>query len=413
MDIAILGYGVVGSGVAEVIRKNGQSIATRAGEPIRVKKILDIRDFPESPDRELFTKDPEEIFGDPDIKVVAETIGGTRAAQEFTKRAFAAGKHVVTSNKELVASHGPELLKMAEENGVNYLFEASVGGGIPIIRPLGQCLAANVINGITGILNGTTNYILTKMRKEGMDFGDALKGAQQNGYAEADPTADVEGHDACRKIAILSSIAYNEFVDCSKIHTEGITRISPADMQYAEAMDSVIKLIGMSRKQGDRIFARVTPAIISKEHPLANVEDVFNAIVVSGDAIGDAMFYGRGAGKLPTASAVIADIIDIAMHKERTSSVWERKDGDNLVPFGESESAFFVRVSVRSMSEARKFIVSVFDNVEYIKPENMNNDSELAFRTRKMTEEVFADCIARLRGIASVKEIVNVVRILE
>lgn len=413
MDIAILGYGVVGSGVAEVIRKNGQSIASRAGEPIRVKRILDIRDFPESPDRGLFTKDPDDIFSDPDIKVVAETIGGTRAAHEFTKRAFAAGKHVVTSNKELVAAHGPELMKMASENGVCYLFEASVGGGIPIIRPLGQCLAANIINGITGILNGTTNYILTKMRREGMDFGDALKGAQQNGYAEADPTADVEGHDACRKIAILSSIAYNEFVDFNKIHTEGITKISLADMQYAEAMDSVIKLIGVSRKQGDRIFARVTPAIINREHPLANVEDVFNAIVVSGDAIGDAMFYGRGAGKLPTASAVIADIIDIARHDECAVSVWKRKDVDNMVPFEESESAFFVRAAVRNKSEAAKYICGVFDNVEYIKPENIENDSELAFRTRVMTEAEFADCIGRLSGIASVKGVINVVRILE
>lgn len=413
MDIAIIGYGVVGSGVAEVIRKNSQSIETRAGEPIRVKKILDIRDFPGSPDSELFTKDPADIFDDPDIKVVAETVGGTRAAQEFTKRAFAAGKHVVTSNKELVSAHGPELLKMASENGVSYLFEASVGGGIPIIRPLGQCLAANVINGITGILNGTTNYILTKMRREGMDFSDALKGAQQNGYAEADPTADVEGHDACRKIAILSSIAYNEFVDCNNIYTEGISRISLADMQYAEAMDSVIKLIGVSRKQGEKIFARVTPAIISKEHPLANVEDVFNAIVVSGDAIGDAMFYGRGAGKLPTASAVIADIIDIARHNECTTNVWKRKDGDNMVPFGESESAFLVRTAVRNSTEAAKYIGSVFDNVEYIRPENINNDSELAFRTGKMTEAEFAGCIDRLYGIASVKEIINVVRILE
>jgi homoserine dehydrogenase len=251
------------------------------------------------------------------------------------------------------------------------------------------------------------------MRREGMDFGEALKGAQQNGYAEADPTADVEGHDACRKIAILSSIAYNEFVDCNNIHTEGITKISLADMIYAEAMDSVIKLIGVSRKEGGKVFARVTPAIISREHPLANVEDVFNAIVVSGDAIGDAMFYGRGAGKLPTASAVIADIIDIAKHNECTSSVWQRKDGDNLVPFGESESAFFVRTAVRSKTEAARYIDSVFENVEYIKTENKDYDSELAFRTRKMTEAEFADCIGRLKGIASVKEIINVVRILE
>ncbi len=413
MDIAIVGYGVVGSGVAEVIRKNSQSIAMRAGEPIRVKKILDIRDFPDSPDSELFTKNPDDVFGDPDIKVVAETIGGTRIAHEYTKRAFNAGKHVVTSNKELVASHGPELLKLASENGVSYLFEASVGGGIPIIRPLNQCLAANVINGITGILNGTTNYILTQMRRNGMNFSDALKGAQQNGYAEADPTADIEGHDACRKIAILSSIAYNEFVDCNNIHTEGISKISLADMQYAEAMDSVIKLIGVSRKEGNRIFARVSPAIINRDHPLANVEDVFNAIVVSGDAIGDAMFYGRGAGKLPTASAVIADIIDIAKHNESTKSVWLRKDTDNLVPFGISEARCLVRVAVRHKTEAAKFVGNVFESVEYIKSDIINTENELAFRTAKMTEARLNECIEELKGAASIKEVINVIRILD
>ncbi len=412
MDIAILGYGVVGSGVAEVIRKNSQSIAARAGEFIRVKKILDIRDFPESPDCELITKNPEDVFGDPDIKVVAETIGGTKVAHEFTKRAFRAGKHVVTSNKELVATYGPELLEMASENGVSYLFEASVGGGIPIIRPLSQCLSANVINAIAGILNGTTNYILTQMRKEGMDFSDALKGAQQNGYAEADPSADIDGHDTCRKIAILSSIAYNEFVDYNNIYTEGISKISLEDMKYAEAMDSVIKLIGVSRKDGDRLFARVSPAIINRDHPLANVEDVFNAIVVSGDAIGDAMFYGRGAGKLPTASAVVADIIDIAQHTECKASEWKRKENDNLVPFSEGETECLVRVAVRSKTEAAKYIEKVFGIVEYISSGIADLENELAFRSFKMTEVALAQCIEELESAASVKEVINVIRIL-
>lgn len=413
MDIAILGYGVVGSGVAEVIRKNGQSIADRAGEKIRVRKILDIRDFPDSPDRDLMTRDPEEIFGDPDIKIVVETIGGTGVAREFTKRAFNAGKHVVTSNKELVAVHGPELLKLAADNGVSYLFEASVGGGIPIIRPLSQCLAANIINGITGILNGTTNYILTKMRKENCSFDEALKNAQKNGYAEADPTADIEGHDTCRKIAILSSIAYNEYVDCSRIHTEGISRITLADMLYAEAMDSVIKLIAVSRREGDRVFARVSPAVVSKEHPLAGVEDVFNAIVVSGDAIGDAMFYGRGAGKLPTASAVVADVIDIVKHNESTKSVWQRKETDNMVPFGESVTRCLVRVAAKNRTEAAADIEKIFGRVEYISADIKGIDDELAFTTGKMTESSLSERIGELKSARSVKEVVNVIRILE
>jgi len=419
MHIAVIGYGVVGSGVAEVIRKNSQSIADRAGEQITVKKILDIRDISDSPDKDLLTKDPEEIFGDPDIKVVVETIGGVKAAHEYTKRAFAAGKHVVTSNKELVATHGPELLKMAADNGVSYLFEASVGGGIPIIRPLNQCLAANIINGITGILNGTTNYILTQMKREGRDFSDALKGAQQNGYAEANPSADIDGIDACRKIAILSSIAYNEFVDAACIHTEGISNISLPDMQYAEAMDSTIKLIAISKRVGDKIFARVSPAIISRNHPLANVEDVFNGIVVKGDAIGEAMFYGRGAGKLPTASAVVADIIDIARHNEVCKNPWIRREFDNMVPFEDSETRYFVRVAVRSREEALKYIQKVFGSVETVpmpgKDPALCEDpgNELAFTTSKESEKILSGCVEALKGIASIRKVLSVIRIEE
>ncbi|MGE5613883.1 MAG: homoserine dehydrogenase [Bacillota bacterium] len=413
MDIAIAGYGVVGSGVAEVIRKNGQSIASRAGEQIRVKKILDIRDFPEGPDSMLFTKNPDDIFNDPDIRVVVETIGGDKAAYEYTKRAFAAKKHVVTSNKELVANRGPELLKMAADNGVSYLFEASVGGGIPIIKPLNECLAANVINGITGILNGTTNYILTQMRKEGRSFQEALDDARRNGYAEIDPTADIEGHDACRKIAILSSIAYNEYVDCRKIYTEGIARITQADMLYAESMDSVIKLVAVSRKEGDRIFARVSPAIINKNHPLAGVEDVFNAIVVSGDAIGEAMFYGRGAGKLPTASAVIADIIDIAKHNVVNSSVWKRNENGNMVPFGESVTRYFVRFSTSNEEEAADHAGKLFGRVEFIRPARKEFEGEAAFATSRATEAELSRLVNVFAESGPVKEIINVIRIEE
>jgi homoserine dehydrogenase len=414
INIAVLGYGVVGSGVVEVVKKNEMSISKKAGEKIAVKKILDIRDFPESPDAELITKNADEIFNDDSISIIVETIGGIGAAYEFTKRAFQKGKHVVTSNKELVATYGPELLKLAKSCGINYLFEASVGGGIPIIRPLSECLAANEISAITGILNGTTNYILTQMKKEGRDFDSALKSAQQNGYAEADPTADIEGHDTCRKIAILSSIAYNEFVDYKNIYTEGITGITPEDMQYAEVMGSVIKLIAVSRKVNDKIFARVSPAIIAKTHPLANVEDVFNAILVSGNAIGDVMFYGRGAGKLPTASAVVADVIDIVKHTGNGGrNVWEKKDYNNVINIGEGETKFFVRATTENNKEAKKHILSVFGNVEFIKLERPEYEDEIAFVTMRSSEKDLSAKVSQLKRIDTIKDIKNIVRVEE
>lgn len=413
INVAVLGYGVVGSGVVEVIRKNRSTISKKAGEEIAVKKVLDVRDFSDSPDRELFTKDSNEVFNDKEISIVVETIGGARIAYEFTKKALSMGKHVVTSNKELVATHGPELLKLAKDNGVNYLFEASVGGGIPIIRPLNQCLAANEITGIVGILNGTTNYILTQMRKEGKDFSDALKEAQQNGYAEADPTADIEGHDTCRKIAILSSIAYNEFVDYNDIYTEGITKLSLADMEYAEAMDSAIKLIAVSKREGNRIIARVSPAIINKANPLATVEDVFNGIVVKGDAIGDAMFYGRGAGKLPTASAVIADIIDIAKHiGDSGRNLWTVKDGKNVIPIEDTLTRYFVRIKVRNREEAEKLVTRALGNVEWIRAKKAAAD-EIAFATHEDTEGNLQAALNGLKGTGSVREIASVIRVLE
>ena len=414
VNVAILGYGVVGSGVAEVIRKNSESIAQRAGTEIRVKWILDIRDFPDSPDKDVLTKNADDVFNDKDVSIVIETIGGATIAAQFTKRALEAGKSVVTSNKELVASQGPELLQLAREKGVSYLFEASVGGGIPIIRPLNQCLAANEINGITGILNGTTNYIFTQMRKEGKSFEAALKEAQQNGYAEQNPTADVEGHDACRKLAILSSIAYNEFVDYANIYTEGITKITTADMKYAEAMNGVIKLIAVSRRLGDKIFARVSPAIISKEHPLSNVEDVFNAIVVKGDAIGDAMFYGRGAGKLPTASAVVADVIDIAKHPDfGTKSVWVRTNENNVIAIEESPAKFLVRVAAEKTTDAKGDIKAVFGDVEYIDLGSKVQGVEVAFITSVLTEREIKEKLTVLKEKNSVLGIANSIRVEE
>lgn len=413
VNVAILGYGVVGSGVAEVIKKNSESIRQRAGTEIKVKWILDIRDFPDSPDKDVLTKNADDVFNDSEVSIVVETIGGARIAHEFTKRALMAGKSVVTSNKELVATHGPELLQMAKENGVSYLFEASVGGGIPIIRPLNQCLAANEINGITGILNGTTNYILTQMKKEGKSFEAALKEAQQNGYAEQNPTADVEGHDACRKIAILSSIAYNEFVDCENIYTEGITKITVDDMKYADAIDGVIKLIAVSKKSGGKIFARVSPAIVRNEHPLSNVEDVFNAIVVNGDAVGDAMFYGRGAGKLPTASAVVADVIDIAKHPDSgTTGVWVRTEENNILPIEESNARFLVRVNTKNIADAKKDILSIFGETEFVELHSKANDNEFAFISGKIAESEFAAKLDKLESVPDIT-VLNRIRIEE
>ena len=414
VNIAILGYGVVGSGVAEVIKKNSESIAQRAGTEIRVKWILDIRDFPDSPDKDVLTKNADDVFNDKEVDIIVETIGGATIAAQFTRRAFEAGKSVVTSNKELVASQGPELLELASKNGASYLFEASVGGGIPIIRPLNQCLAANEIMGITGILNGTTNYILTQMKKEGKSFEAALKEAQENGYAEQNPTADVEGHDACRKLAILSSIAYNEFVDYSNVYAEGITKVTTADMKYAEAMNSVIKLIGISKRSGDKIFARVSPAIISKDHPLANVEDVFNAIVVKGDAIGEAMFYGRGAGKLPTASAVVADVIDIAKHQNsENKSVWVRKDKNNVVPLAESSAKFLVRIATEKASEAKSDLKALFGEVEFIDLGSKVQGVEVAFITPVLAEKEIDNRLTELKTKKSVINIANSIRIEE
>lgn len=414
INVAVLGYGVVGSGVVEIIRKNSLSISKKAGKQITVKRILDIRDFPDSPDKDILTKNADDIFNDPDINVVVETIGGITAAYEFTKRALTQGKHVVTSNKELVATHGPELLKLARENRVNYLFEASVGGGIPIIRPLNRCLAANEIRSIVGILNGTTNYILTQMKKEGKEFDVALKEAQKNGYAEADPTADIEGHDACRKIAILSSIAYDEFVDYKKIYTEGITKITPSDIMYAEKMNSTIKLIAMSEKLNGMIETRVSPVIIENTHPLAGVEDVFNAILVNGDAIGEAMFYGRGAGKLPTASAVVADVIEIVKHWGSFGGYnWNVKEENNVIDIMETESKFFVRVKVNDKYKGTNEIEKLYQKVEWLKPLEAANGEELVFITECILEKDAKDMLKKVSQLDCVEEVLSTIRVFD
>lgn len=380
VNVAILGYGVVGSGVAEVINKNAGQIANKAAHKIKVKYILDIRDFSSDPNAELFIKDFSIIENDPEVQVVVETIGGTGAAFEFTKRAFLAGKNVVTSNKELVAEHGFELLKLAKERNLNYLFEASVGGGIPIIRPISQCLAANELNEIYGILNGTTNYILTGMIKRGLTFETALSEAQQKGYAEANPSADIEGKDTCRKICILASLAFGRHIYPAQVETEGIKNISLRDVNYAKTINRRIKLLGRARKTEDgKICAYVAPHLISEENLLANVEDVFNGIVVRGDVIGDVMFYGRGAGKLPTASAVVADIIDAAKHfTTRKYLGWEQGDENVTSDTGSLISRFYIRAKddIDKLQE-------IFGEIEVLKASDSPKD-ETAFLTKEI-----------------------------
>ncbi|RKJ40734.1 homoserine dehydrogenase [Acutalibacter sp. 1XD8-33] len=345
-DIAVLGHGVVGSGVLEVLRTHVDSITRRAKEEIHVKYILDLREFPDLPYANSFTKDFNVILKDADVKIVVECMGGLEPAFTFAKQCLSNGKSVVTSNKELVAAKGAELLALAQRNNLNFLFEASVGGGIPIIRPISQCLAANEVGEIAGILNGTTNFILTKMIREQMGFEEALKMAQELGYAERDPSADVEGADACRKICILASLAFGTHVYPENVHTEGITKITLGDVAYAGAWGGVIKLIGqVSMLESGKIAILVAPMFIHRDSQLANVDDVFNGILVRGDATGDVVFYGKGAGKLPTASAVVADVIDCVKHfKARKYLFWEDAKPDYVEPFEKIPGDFFVHI---------------------------------------------------------------------
>lgn len=352
IKVAVLGYGTVGSGVVEVIERNNAQVSKSAGEEMHVKYILDLRDFPEDPYGERVVHDVNIILEDPEISVVCEVMGGVGAAYQFTKQALEAGKSVCTSNKELVAKHGPELLALAKAKHCNYMFEASVGGGIPVIRPINSSLTAEKILAILGIVNGTTNYILTKMGNEGAAFEEVLKEAQEKGYAERNPEADVEGYDACRKLAILSSLMTGKNVDSEKIYTEGITKITSADFEYARAAGMTVKLLAISRLTEDgSVLAMVSPFMVSGNHPLAMVNDVFNAVFVTGNMLGDSMYYGRGAGKLPTASAVVADVIECARNQGRTlPCVWEA-EGAELADVSEAEHSFFVRAKAAARAE--------------------------------------------------------------
>ena len=386
--IAVLGYGTVGSGVVKVIQTNAKIIAKRAGQEVEVKYVLDLRDFPDDPIQSKVVHDFNVILEDPEVDIVVETMGGTKPAYEFVKKSLLAGKSVCTSNKELVAAYGAELVHIAKSKTVNFLFEASVGGGIPIIRPLNQSLTADRIEQINGILNGTTNYILTKMAQEGSDFADVLKEAQELGYAEKDPTADVEGYDACRKIAILTSLAYGQQVDYEDIYTEGITKITAEDFKYAKAFGAAIKIFGTSRKEGNKLYAMVAPQMIQADNPLYAVNDVFNAICVTGNMLGDVMFYGKGAGKEATASAVVSDVVDAVKHMNvNVMTIWE-DEKQEVAPMDEMKNRFFVRIGASEKAKAE-------DLFEEVTPVDGGIADEFGFLTGTMTEKEFNETISQ------------------
>ncbi|MGB8452252.1 MAG: homoserine dehydrogenase [Anaerocolumna sp.] len=403
VNIAVLGYGTVGSGVVEVLNVNGDSISKRCGHEINVKYILDLRDFPGDPIQEKIVHDFSIVINDPDVKIIVEVMGGVEPAYTFVKEAILKGKSVCTSNKELVAKHGAELLELSKQKRVNFLFEASVGGGIPIIRPLNQSLTADEIEEITGILNGTTNYILTKMSNEGLDFDTVLKEAQMKGYAERNPAADIEGYDSCRKIAILSSLAFGMQVDFEDIYTEGITKITDTDIKYAKAMGASIKLLGSSRKEQDHVYAMVAPMLIKPTHPLFSVNDVFNGIFVRGNVIGDVMFYGSGAGKLPTASAVVADVVDAAKHiGTNIMTLWSSKKL-KLSDMKQAQHKYFVRIAGNS-DEIKEQAALVFGQVEEVAATDVVN--EYAFITMQMSEEIYQEKASNMENI------VNMIRVM-
>ena len=392
MKVAVMGYGTIGSGVVEVLSINSESIAKKAHQPIEVKYVLDLRDFPGDPMEKKIVHDYKVIAEDPEVEIVVETMGGVEPAYTFVKAMLEAGKNVTTSNKALVAAKGAELIALAREKSVNFMFEASVGGGIPIIRPLNSCLTADEIEEITGIVNGTTNYMMTEMTEKGSEFDDVLKDAQAKGYAEKDPTADIEGYDACRKIAILTSLVCGKQVDFEDIHTEGITKISATDIKYAKAMNRKIKLLATSRKVGDGYVAMVAPFLLPQSHPLYNVDGVFNAIFVHGNVLGDAMFYGSGAGKLPTASAVVADIVEMAKHSNINISVEWSEERMELVGYEKSSNRFFIRTTA-----SKEEITSVFGDVAYVEAEGVSG--ETGFITEAMTEKAYQEKAAKLSGI--------------
>lgn len=395
MKIAVMGYGTIGSGVVEIILKNQEQIADRAGESVEVKYVLDLRDFPGDPMEDRIVKDYKTIVDDPEVGVVVETMGGVEPAFTFVKAMLEAGKSVTTSNKNLVAAKGSELLRIAKEHSVNFQFEASVGGGIPIIRPINKCLTAEVVEEISGILNGTTNYMLTKMTEEGADFDEVLKDAQAKGYAEKDPTADIEGYDPCRKIAILTSLVCGQQVDYEDIHCEGITNISADDIKYAKQMNRTIKLLASSRLVKDKYTCMVAPFMLDKEHQLSGVSGVYNAVFIHGNMLGDAMFYGSGAGKLPTASAVVADVVDLIKHKHTNIDMKWAPEKVKLLDYREGENSFFVRTT-----SDRKKVEDVFGKVTFLEAVV---PGEVAFTTASMKEAEFEEKASKLAVVNRIR----------
>lgn len=394
VKIALLGYGTIGSGVAEVLRVNAETIAGRAGDAVEVKYILDLRDFPGDINEKKVVHDIHIILDDPEVSIVVEAMGGVEPAYTFTKNALLAGKSVTTSNKALVAKHGAELIRIARERNLSFMFEASVGGGIPIIRPMFTCMTANKIDEVTGILNGTTNYMMTKMSEEGSEFKDVLKEAQRKGFAEANPAADIEGYDACRKIAILTSLASGKQVDFEDIPCEGITDITATDFKYAKALGRSIKLLATSKRVGDTYISLVAPFLLSPSHPLYPVSGVFNAIYVEGNTQGEMMFYGRGAGKLPTASAVVADIVDIIRHQGRNILIQWSEEKLKLADSGRMKYRFLVRTV-----DTEEEIQAAFGKVEYVKAPCVSG--ETAFVTEKMTGKAYEAAADKLGGVIS------------
>ncbi len=392
--VAVLGYGTVGSGVVEVLDTNAAEVENSAGEKIELKYILDLRDFPGDKHESQVVHDINIILDDPEVDVICETMGGIEPAFTFEKQALSKGKSVCTSNKELVAAHGPELVELAKENGVSYLFEASVGGGIPVLRSINDSLKHEKIDSITGILNGTTNYILTKMDNEGVGFETVLKKAQEKGYAERNPEADIEGYDACRKIAILSSLMSGRHVEYEDIYTEGITKINIEDFEYARALNMKIKLLAMCKKNENGFFTIVAPFLIPMENPLASVNGVFNAINVHGNMLGDVMFYGKGAGKNATASAVVADVIDMVKHKDKHIEVNMNSEKAQLTPKDNAVRRFFVRVP-ENLSDKAKDIFGA--DIEVVKRNSIHN--EFAFVTDLISEKDFEEKLWKMDSV--------------
>ena len=390
-----MGFGPIGSGVVEVLSIHKDSIAKRVGDTIEVKYVLDLRDFKGHPIQEKLVHDYQTIVEDKEVSIVVEAMGGVEPAYTFVKAMIEAGKHVATSNKALVAEKGAELLELAKAHNVNFQFEASVGGGIPIIRPLKSCLTADVVEEITGIINGTTNYMMTEMAEKGADFDEVLKDAQDKGYAEKDPTADIEGYDAGRKIAILTSLVAGQQVDFEDIHTEGISHITSTDIKYAKTLGRSIKLLATSKKVGNGYAAMVAPFLLPPEHPLHSVNGVFNAIFVKGNVLGDAMFYGSGAGMLPTASAVVADIVEMAKNLDKHIPIEWKKEKLELVDYKDFEHRFFVRTSAATTE-----ISEIFGMVDYVSAEGA--EGEIGFLTSQMSEAEFETKKAKLANVIQV-----------